>query len=30
MALRTMVVPAWRPVEVYLNGDYWGVYGVRE
>lgn len=21
---------AWRPVEVYLNGEYWGVYGARE
>ena len=24
------VASAWRPVEVYLNGDYWGVYGARE
>lgn len=21
---------AWRPVEVWLNGEYWGVYGARE
>ena len=31
LALRThAVASAWRPVEVYLNGDYWGVYGARE
>ena len=21
---------AWRPVEVYLNGEYWGIYNIRE
>lgn len=21
---------AWQPVELYLNGDYWGLYGARE
>ena len=21
---------AWRPVQVYLNGEYWGIYNVRE
>ncbi len=31
LALETEVVAsAWRPVEVYLNGEYWGVYGARE
>ena len=25
-----VVASAWRPVEVYLNGEYWGVYGARE
>lgn len=31
LALETDVVAsAWRPVEVYLNGEYWGIYGARE
>lgn len=31
LALETSVVASgWRPVEVYLNGNYWGVYGARE
>ena len=31
LALETNVVASgWRPVEVYLNGEYWGVYGARE
>ena len=31
LALETHVVASgWRPVEVYLNGEYWGVYGARE
>lgn len=31
LALETHVFASgWRPVEVYLNGDYWGVYGARE
>ena len=31
LALQTEVVAAaWRPVEVYLNGMYWGIYGARE
>lgn len=31
LALNTHVVAsAWRPVEVFLNGEYWGVYGARE
>lgn len=31
LALETKVVAsAWRPVEVYLNGEYWGIYGARE
>ena len=21
---------AWRPAEVYLNGEYWGIYNIRE
>ena len=21
---------AWRPVQVYLNGEYWGIYNIRE
>lgn len=25
-----VVTGAWRPVEVYLNGEYWGIYGARE
>ena len=31
LALEThCVASAWRPVEVYLNGVYWGLYGARE
>ncbi len=31
LALETHAVASgWRPVEVYLNGDYWGAYGARE
>ena len=31
LALEThAVASAWRPVEVYLNGEYWGAYGARE
>ncbi len=25
-----MDIMAYRPVQVFLNGDYWGVYGMRE
>ena len=31
LAIETHAVAgAWRPVEVYLNGEYWGLYGARE
>ena len=25
-----VLASSWRPVEVYLNGEYWGLYGARE
>lgn len=32
LALTDLRMPAsaWQPVEVWLNGEYWGVYGARE
>ncbi len=31
LALETnCVASGWRPVEVFLNGEYWGLYGARE
>ena len=25
-----MILPAWKPVVVYINGEYWGHYNMRE
>ena len=31
LAMRTHVVAgAWQPAHLYLNGEYWGLYGARE